>query len=227
MLPGGHLFQLVVDLPGTVTGSDELFCLREWLAEVFPCVGGLSLGVLDVGQDAGLAVIQPGEPVLQAGDQRAVIAAAEIGWLEVNAGSGCPVEGDGDGGFAVFRSLEGCGYQETAELADVDGVVAVPVELGGFLLDRLGEVLSGVCAAGVLDAADSHGELASAGVLAAAYGGVGVVSLPGEIGDSLFEAGDGVPERLLAALVGAFGALEPGQFGVGFCFVDEQRVACG
>ena len=44
---------------------------------------------------------------------------------------------------------------------------------------------------------------------------------------SLLVAGDGVAQGVLVAEVGAFGADEAGQGGVGFGLVHEQRVAGG
>ena len=86
---------------------------------------------------------------------------------------------------------------------------------------------AGVRALGVSVPVDGHGEGLAAGVLPTGDGGVDVGGELGQAGDVLLVAGDGVAQRVLVAQVGAFGAGEAGEGGVGFGFVHEQRVAGG
>ena len=88
-------------------------------------------------------------------------------------------------------------------------------------------MLSGVGALVVADLVDGHGEVLATGVLPPGDRGVDGVGERGEPGDLGLEVADRVAERVLVAQVGSFGALKPGQGGVGFGFIDEQRVAGG
>lgn len=89
------------------------------------------------------------------------------------------------------------------------------------------EVQAGVYSFGVGAVGDGHGEGVATGVLAAGDRGVDVAGQLGLGGDALFEPGDRAAEGVLVTQVGAFGADEAGQSGVGFCLVHQERVVGG
>ncbi len=163
----GHLVEFFVDPAGPLAGGGELAGLREWLADAVVGVRDLALGPADAGQGARLFFLQPGQAVFQPGDQPGRVGLAEFLLVQPDAGAGCPVEAEGDGG----RAEDAPGRRGDREAAQVTGCRrghARAVQLGRLPLQQVLEVLPGRGALAVGPAVDGHGELVAAGVLAAA-----------------------------------------------------------
>ena len=74
---------------------------------------------------------------------------------------------------------------------------------------------------------DGHGERLPAGGLPPGDRGAEVGGEPGQTGDLVLMACHSAAEGVLVAVVGAFGADEPGEGRVGFGFVHQQRIVRG
>ena len=144
-----HAVESFVDAAHSGPGSGEFRGVREGLADVAASVGHLAAGVVDVGEYLGLACLQFGEAVFQAGDQADGISVAEAGGGQVERGAGCAFEVDGH-----FRGAEGPVHLgvdgEPAELPDAHGPAQLPGHPGRFSFQDVLEVLPGVGAFGVV-----------------------------------------------------------------------------
>ena len=83
----------------------------------------------------------------------------------------------------------------------------------------LQELASGVVPLAVRDALDGHGERVTAGIPAAGDSRVDVAAERGQAVNALLRTGDLVAQCIPVAVVGALGALQPGQLSVRFGFV--------
>jgi hypothetical protein len=142
--------------------------LPEGRFELGPGPARLRLGSGDPGQRGHTVVLQPGQPVLQPGDQRTLGQVAG-GHCERGAGYIDQPKADAD---QRTVAVHGGGEGEPAQLSDVAGSpVGEPVEHGG---EDGAQVVGGAGALVPRGVLDGHGEPVAGGVDAAGDHGVDV-----------------------------------------------------